>query len=316
MIITEEIPQALDGERLDRVVALITGLSRSAVQPLLAEGLVLVNNAVPTDRVTRLAIGDVVTIDLPDAEPDVGPVASADVAVPIVHEDDDIIVVDKPAGLVVHPGAGHTDDTLVNGLLATHPDLADIGDLSRPGIVHRLDRDTSGLLVVAKTEAAYQHLVAALAARTVSRVYEVLCLGTTESSRGVVDAPIGRSRRSRVRMAVSNEGRPARTHYEARRVYHEPIEATWYRCELETGRTHQIRVHLAAIGTPVLGDELYGRPSALGVQRQQLHAARLEFAHPADGAHASFSSPLPGDITSTLSLFGEQHPDRVVTGDR
>jgi len=312
MIITEDIPQALDGERLDRVVALITGWSRSAVQPLLADGLVLVNGSLPRERVTRLSIGDVVTIDLPEIEAEARPTPSADVSVPVVHEDDQIIVVNKPAGLVVHPGAGHTDDTLVNGLLATHPEIGDVGEVARPGIVHRLDRDTSGLLVVARTQDAYEHLVAALAARTVSRVYEVLCLGATDSPRGVVDAPIGRSRRSRVRMAVSNEGRPARTHYEARRLYHEPIEATWYRCQLETGRTHQIRVHLAAIGTPVLGDDLYGRPSALNVERQQLHAARLEFDHPGDGQPASFSSQLPDDMTSTLSMFGENDPESLI----
>ena len=312
MIITEDIPKALEGERLDRVVALITGWSRSAVQPLLADGRVLVNDSAPIGRVTRLAIGDVVTIDLPDIEPEQRPEASPEIVVPVVHEDDEIIVVDKPAGLVVHPAVGHTDDTLVNGLLATHPDIVDVGDPARPGIVHRLDRDTSGLLIVARTQHAYDHLVAALAARSVSRVYEVLCLGTTDSPRGVIDAPIGRSRRSRFRMAVSNEGRQARTHYEARRLYHEPIGATWYRCQLETGRTHQIRVHLAAIGTPVFCDELYGRPSALDVRRQQLHAARLEFDHPSDGAPVAFTSALPDDMTSMLSVFGESDPESVI----
>jgi 23S rRNA pseudouridine1911/1915/1917 synthase len=307
MIITEEIPQALDGERLDRVVALITGWSRSAVKPLL-ESSVLVDGVPPAGRVARVSTGNVVTIDLPDVEAEAPPSASAEVLVPVVYEDDDLIVVDKPAGLVVHPGAGHLDDTLVNGLLATHPDIASVGDVSRPGIVHRLDRDTTGLLVVARNEDAYDSLVSALAARTVSRVYEAICLGTTDTPRGVVDAPIGRSRRARVRMAVSNEGREARTQYLVRRQYHDPIESTWFRCQLETGRTHQIRVHLAAIGTPVMGDDLYGRPDAFNVDRQQLHAAMLEFEHPRTGSTMTFSSEIPDDMASTLRMLGEQDP--------
>ena len=161
MIIREEIPPALEGERLDRVVALITGWSRSAVLPLIADGHVLVNDAEPTERVTRLRVGDVVVVDLPDTADDERPMVSSSVEFSVVHEDAAVIVVDKPAGLVVHPGAGHADDTLVNGLLHRYPDIAEVGDPARPGIVHRLDKDTSGLLVVARTDDAHAALVAA-----------------------------------------------------------------------------------------------------------------------------------------------------------
>lgn len=307
MIYTEQIPEALGDERLDRVVALVTGWSRSAVRPLLEEGRVTVNSEVPRERVARVRVGDVVEIDLPDVETDARPVASGDVEIRVVHEDLHIIVIDKAPGVVVHPGPGHVDDTLVNGLLDRYPELESVGQTDRPGIVHRLDRDTSGLLVVARSQLAYDYLVGELAARRVVRGYEALALGHTDSPRGVVDAPIGRSRRSRVRMAVTNDGKPARTHYERRNTYHEPVSATWYRCRLETGRTHQIRVHLAAIGTPVIGDPLYGRADTLpgGPKRTQLHAAHLQFHHPAEDSTVEFRLPLPDDMVSVLNVLGE-----------
>lgn len=300
-MITEVIPASLEGERLDRVVALMTGLSRSAVKPLLEQGLVTINGAVPGERVARVSADDVVEVDF-DAEQEVDPTPSAnsDIDVAIVHIDDDVIVIDKAPGLVVHPGAGHTNDTLVNALLARFPDLAGVGDPSRPGIVHRLDRDTTGLLVVARNEVAYDDLVAQLSARTVTRRYEAICMGRPSPPLGVVDAPIGRSRRSRTKMAVSHEGKPARTHYRELAHFDDPVVASHVECHLETGRTHQIRVHLAAIGSPVMGDVVYGRPDTFGAGRVMLHAASLEFEHPATGEPVSFESPLPQDMTDVL----------------
>ena len=314
MIYSEEIPAALAGERLDRVVALVTGWSRSAVRPLLSDSRVTVNSLVPTDRVTRVKVGDLVVIDLPDVAPEGPPVASPEVPVSVVYEDEHVIVVEKMAGQVVHPGAGHADDTLVNALLSKYPEIAAIGQVARPGIVHRLDRDTSGLLVVARTDQAYDHLVSELAQRRVTRTYEAISLGHNDSPTGVVDAPIGRSRRSRIRMTVTNNGKQARTFYEVRNTYHEPISATWFRCQLESGRTHQIRVHLAAIGNPVMGDPLYGRPDNLGVKRTQLHAANLSFAHPAVDRSMNFASQLPSDMIETLRNLGEPDPQRVELG--
>ena len=194
------------------------------------------------------------------------------VPIVVVYEDDDLVVVDKPAGLVVHPGAGHRDGTLVNGLLARY-DLAAVGEPARPGIVHRLDRETSGLLVVARTPAAYDGLVRALAAHEVERRYDAVVVGAPESTHGTVDAPIGRSVRNPTRMAVRTGGREARTHYEVVDRYDDTARLA---VSLETGRTHQIRVHLAAIGHPVLGDPVYGRTDPR-IARPFLHAAELAF---------------------------------------
>jgi len=314
VIYTEEIPEALADERLDRVVALVTGWSRSAVRPLIEAGRVTINSRVPGERVARVRLGDIVVIDLPEIEAEKRPEPSGSVEVRVLHEDSHVIVVDKVPGQVVHPGAGHIDDTLVNGLLHRYPELESVGQPDRPGIVHRLDRDTSGLLIVARTQVAYDFVVAELAARRVTRGYEALALGHVDSPRGVIDAPIGRSRRSRVRMAVTTNGKPARTHYEQRSIYHEPIAATWYRCRLDTGRTHQIRVHLAAIGTPVIGDPLYGRADTLGGEpnRTQLHAAHLRFRHPVDDRTVEFRVQLPEDMLSVLSALGEPDPAAVL----
>jgi 23S rRNA pseudouridine1911/1915/1917 synthase len=211
-----------------------------------------------------------------------------------------VIVVDKPAGLVVHPGAGNPTGTLVNGVLAFDPAIAGVGDPMRPGIVHRLDRDTSGLLVVARSARAYDSLVAQLGARTVERAYVALAWGHFESTRGVIDAPIGRSEARRTRMAVRDEGRPARTRYEVREVFESP-RCTRLECSLETGRTHQIRVHLAAINHPIVGDATYGGGrQPLMVSRPFLHAAALAFVHPATGDMMRFTSALPAELQRTL----------------
>jgi len=214
------------------------------------------------------------------------------------------VVVAKPAGLVVHPGPGHAHGTLVHGLLERFPEIATVGDPARPGIVHRLDRDTSGLLVVARTAEAYTGLVGALAARDVDRRYLALVAGELASPRGVVDAPIGRSTRQRTRMAVREAGRPARTGYEVRAAW-PAAGVSLLECRLETGRTHQIRVHLAAIGHPVVGDGAYGgRRLDDGPSRPFLHAFALGFAHPVDGRPLAFEDPLPGDLAAALDALG------------
>jgi 23S rRNA pseudouridine1911/1915/1917 synthase len=217
-----------------------------------------------------------------------------------VYEDADVIVVNKPAGLVVHPGSGHDHGTLVHGLLARYPELAAVGDADRPGIVHRLDRDTSGLMVVARTAPAHAALVDALAAREVTREYDALVWGHPENPRGVVDAPIGRSTTRRTRMAVRAVGKEARTVYEVEEWFGRP-EVARLRCRLETGRTHQIRVHLAAIGHPVVGDGAYGgRRAGIELDRPFLHAEHLAFAHPVTGEPLEFRSPRPAELDEVL----------------
>lgn len=292
------VPASLEGERVDRAIAFLTGWSRSDVRALVSAGDVLVGGRVVA-RSHRLREGEVVEVlgeppadDLPGPQP---------VPVDVRYEDTDVIVVAKPAGLVVHPGAGHTHGTLVHGLLARFPELAAVGDPARPGIVHRLDRETSGLLVVARTEPAYQFLVDALTRHDVERCYLALVWGAPDSLRGVIDAPIGRSVRRRTRMAVRESGRPARTAYEVMHTFTAP-EVALVECRLETGRTHQIRVHLAAIGHPVVGDGAYGgaRPGVTP-GRPFLHATRLEFRHPSTGVPMRFDEPLPPDLAGTLA---------------
>ena len=218
----------------------------------------------------------------------------------IRHVDDDVIVVAKPAGLVVHPGAGHPDGTLVNGLLARFPELAHAGDPARPGIVHRLDRDTSGLMVVARTARAYDALVDALGRREVERQYQALVWGRLDAPRGVIDAPIGRSAARRTRMAVREGGREARTSYSVLDEFDDPA-VSLLECRLETGRTHQIRVHLAAIGHPVVGDAPYqGARASLPLDRPFLHATALSFPHPVSGDPLHFEEPLPPELAAVL----------------
>ncbi len=291
----ETVPRALDGERVDRVVAFMTGLPRSEVAELVSGGRVRVGGAAVTTRSRRVIEGDVVEVDVPEGSV-AGLVGDASVDVPVVHVDDQVIVVDKPAGLVVHPGAGQRSGTLVHGLLHRFPDLAGVGAPERPGIVHRLDKGTSGLLVVARTPEALADLQAQLKARDVERRYLTLVLGEVSEGTGVVDAPVGRSTRQPTRMAVTARGRPARTRYEVVERYTDPVPATLLECRLESGRTHQVRVHLAAIGHPVAGDTRYGRGDALAMNRPFLHAHELAFDHPADGGRRRFTSPLPADL--------------------
>ncbi|MFN8017876.1 MAG: RluA family pseudouridine synthase [Acidimicrobiales bacterium] len=300
-VVAVEVPDALDGERIDRVVSMLTEVSRTEATRLVAAGSVTVDGAVATRGADRLEAGSRIEIALPEAQGDALPQADPSVAVPVVHEDADVVVVDKPADLVVHPGAGHLDGTLVNGLLARYPEIAEVGEPDRPGIVHRLDRGTSGLLVVARTERAYESLVEQLAARTVARQYRTLVWGHLESPRGVVDAPIGRSPKHPTKMAVTERGKPARTRYEVVRSFDDPVVVSELECRLETGRTHQIRVHLSAIGHPVVGDERYrGVRQSLACPRPFLHAELLGFEHPATGEHLELTSPLPADLREVL----------------
>ncbi len=296
------VPPALAGERVDRAVALLLDVTRARAQALVVDGAVTVDGRV-VGRSHRLAEGEAVHLPELVDEPATRPLPE-DLPLVVRHEDADVVVIAKPVGLVVHPSGGHSTGTLVNGLLHRWPEIADVGDPARPGIVHRLDRDTSGLLVVARTPLAHEHLVAALAGREVERRYVALVRGHLDNPRGRIEAPIGRSPRQRERMAVVTGGRPARTSYE---VVEERHGWSLLTCRLETGRTHQIRVHLQAIGHPVAGDPVYGVPGPPGpprLERQFLHAERLAFAHPRSGEPIVVEEPLPADLRAVWDALG------------
>ena len=279
------------GERLDAFLARQPGnLSRSAAQKLIEEGMVT-RNGIPGKKNDRLNVGDRVEYTIPEAKPvDIVP---TEMPLDIVYEDDDLLVINKPKGLVVHPAAGHADDTLVNGLLyALGDDLSGINGELRPGIVHRIDKDTSGLLAVAKNDYAHTMLASQLKDHTMARTYEAIVCGVMKEDCGTVDAPIGRHPTDRKKMCVTQRGgRNAVTHWEVVRRYK---GYTHIRCKLETGRTHQIRVHMAYIGHPILGDTVYGRKKPeLGQSSQCLHAGALCFQHPRDGHPVMVFAELP-----------------------
>jgi 23S rRNA pseudouridine1911/1915/1917 synthase len=307
-VLTVAVPASLDGVRVDKAVALVADLSRSTVDTLVEEGRVSIDGVVVRSRSSALRQGQQLSIDRDEDQPRAGPVADTAVPVGVVHADAEVIVVDKPAGLVVHPGPGHRTGTLVHGLLALYPDLASVAeavgaDPDRPGIVHRLDRGTSGLMVVARTAGAYHDLVDQLARRDVTRNYRVLVFGSVEGASGLVDAPIGRSTSSPTRMTVSRRGKEARTRYRVEQRFSHPVPSTLMTAGLETGRTHQVRVHLAAIGHPVVGDDTYSRGKSFPgvvVERPFLHAERLSFRHPGTGETVSWTSELPDDLRSQL----------------
>jgi 23S rRNA pseudouridine1911/1915/1917 synthase len=286
-----------EGRRLDKYVAdMLTDLSRTYARQLIEDGHIRLNgrDARPSALVHA---EDVVVVRRPVAQP-TDLVAEA-IPLNIVYEDADVVVVDKPAGMVVHPAPGHLHGTLVNALLARYPDITVSGDL-RPGIVHRLDRDTSGLLVSARNDAALHQIQAQQQARTMLKVYLVVVEGRLKEPDGLIDAPIARHQTDRTRMAIVADGRPARTRW---RVLEELGDYTMVEARLETGRTHQIRVHFAYKSRPVLGDPLYGprKPRAtFGLTRQFLHAHRLGFVLPATGAWVEFESPLPPDLQAAL----------------
>ncbi|MDQ6748474.1 MAG: RluA family pseudouridine synthase [Candidatus Dormibacteraeota bacterium] len=286
-----------DDDRLDRFLA-ETGLlpSRAVATRLVRQGAVLVNG-LPSRASRSVSAGDRVSLTIPDPEPAL--VSAEDIALSVVYEDDDMMVVDKPAGMVVHPGAGRRTGTLVNALLARHSGWPSMGGPERPGIVHRLDKGTSGLMLVARTEVALRRLGADLAGRRVHREYRAVAVGQLKDT-GVIEAPIGRNPKERRRMAVVDEGRAAVTHFTA-------LEGlgryTLLSVRLETGRTHQVRVHLAAIGHPLLGDSTYGHPAPGLIERPALHSHRIEFDHPVSGRHLAFTAALPEDIEAALRLL-------------
>jgi len=292
------VPASLEGERIDRAVALLTGWSRADVAELIEAGAVRIGGE-PVAKSRRLAEGEAVEVEgEPEAE---APPVPEPIDFPVLHADDDLVVVVKPAGLVVHPGAGHQQGTLAGGLLHRFPEIASVGDPMRPGIVHRLDRDTSGLMVVARSAAAYERLVEVLAARDVERRYLALAWGRFDARRGTIDAPIGRSATRRTRMAVREAGKEARTGYEVKEQFDHPACAL-VECRLETGRTHQIRVHLAAIGHPVVGDGTYGGDrNPLRPGRPFLHAHALALVHPTTGERLEFTDPLPPELAAMLT---------------
>lgn len=299
---TEVVPAALAGQRLDRVVALVADVSRAEAATLLADGAVTVDGAVVQKASLRVAEGATVGVELAAAVARATLDPEPDVELEVVREDPAFLIVDKPPGLVVHPGAGHRTGTLAAGLLARYPELAGVGEPDRPGLVHRLDRDTSGLLVVARTPEAHTSLVAQLQERTVERRYLALVDGHPDAPHGMVDAPIGRSPRHPTRMEVRADGREARTRYEVRERFAEPAPVSLVGCKLETGRTHQIRVHMAAIGHPVVGDDRYrGATRLVECTRSFLHAGRLGFAHPVTGEPVEQTSPLPADLAAVLA---------------
>jgi 23S rRNA pseudouridine1911/1915/1917 synthase len=295
------VEPASAGARLDRwLTERLTALSRARLQTLIRGGLVRVDGAV-LKAAHRLRGGETVEIEIPP--PAAEELVPEPTALSVAYEDDCVLVVDKPAGMVVHPGAGRAHGTLAAAVLAHVPTIVGVGGPRRPGIVHRLDKDTSGLLVVAKTQAAYDDLVAQLAARTVTRRYLAVVHGRVRAAEGVVNAPIGRHPRDRVKMAVRPAGRGKRavTRY---RVLERFAHFTLLELHLETGRTHQIRVHLASLGHPVVGDLVYGRPRRrppVALDGYALHAAGLTFIHPAFRKAVECSAPVPARIERLLS---------------
>lgn len=305
-MIEELVPAALAGERLDRIVALIGDVSRSEAAATIAAGGVRVDGATAPSGKIRLVEGQRVEVD-PSAIPE-PPLPSADATVEfgVVFEDDAVIVIDKPAGLVVHPGAGNMDGTLVSGLLARYPEIDGVGgDPLRPGIVHRLDAGSSGLLVVARTDEAAEQLIAQFADHSATRRYDAVVWGVPDAPHGIIDAPIGRDRGDPLKMAVVAGGRHARTDYRVVGTYHTPALVSRLECRLETGRTHQIRVHLSSINHPLVGDPTYSqRRPMLGLTRPFLHAAELAFDHPTSGERVTFTSPLAPDLRAWLDAAG------------
>jgi 23S rRNA pseudouridine1911/1915/1917 synthase len=304
-IVEEEVPGVFHNERLDRIVAAMAGAIRSDAAGYVDAGRVRVNGTLIRSRSRKVREGDVVTISVPPLSDALVLVGDPSVVLDVVYEDADVIVINKPAGLVVHPGPGNRTGTMVHGLLARYPELGvlAVGDTEeRPGIVHRLDKGTSGLLMVGRNQEAVTNLISQLAARTVSRKYLTLAWGTFEANSGLIDAPVGRSDADPTRMTVSSTGRPARTRYTVEKSFTQPDPVTLVECRLETGRTHQIRVHLAAIGHPVVGDVRYGGSrNAVKSPRPWLHARALSFMHPRTGEEMSFSAEVPAELLDVLT---------------
>lgn len=291
-------------ERLDRYLAeQLSDFSRSRIQQLISQGHVKVNHKTCTSKKVAVAAGDLIELIIPPAEPlELQP---ADIPLDVLYEDDHLLILNKPAGLVVHPAPGHEADTLVNALLTHCPNLAGIGGVQRPGIVHRLDKDTTGAIAIAKTDQAHQHLQAQLKAKTARREYLGIVSGAPKTPSGTVDLPIGRHPVDRKKMAivpVEKGGRPAITHW---RVQERLSNYTLMHFQLETGRTHQIRVHSAQMGHPIVGDPVYSSGRSLGVNiaGQALHAWRLQLQHPVTGELIEATAPPPEAFTTLLTIL-------------
>jgi 23S rRNA pseudouridine1911/1915/1917 synthase len=295
------VPVDLAGERSDKVIAVLLDLSRGRVKEIVDEGLATIDG-VPVRSGTRAMAGTRISVNVPDIDDSLVPDPNVDFEV--AYEDADIIVVDKPVGVVVHPGSGRSMGTLANGLLDRFPDIEGVGQEGRWGIVHRLDRDTSGLLVVARTQPSYDRLVDMMRERTITRRYLAGVVGAFTNTTGTIDAPISRDPSNPTRMGVERAGRDATTHYRRLAQWTER-DVTLLSVVLETGRTHQIRVHMQSIGRPVLGDGAYGRRGLIGDPgRPWLHARQLTFGHPTQDRTMDFVSRLPSDLTASLDTLG------------
>ena len=291
-------------ERVDRTIAFLSGLSRSKVAELIANREIL-RNGIPIKKGSELAqIGDVIEMPNPmslkreEVEPD------KSIEFEVIFEDDSLIVINKPSGLIVHPGSGVKEGTLVNGLAARFPDLQMLDDSIRLGLVHRLDKGTSGLVLVARTQEALTGLKSQMQEREIRRQYLAISTGHIKSDKGIVDAPLGRDPKNPLKRAVLQDGKHAKTHYQVEQRLSEPFKVSILTCQLETGRTHQIRVHLAAIGFPVVGDELYGGRKSFNLNnRLALHAEKISFRHPKKNHNMEFEAPFPEDFLLLRRLF-------------
>lgn len=301
-IFEAQITTAENGTRLDTyLAAILDGISRSYIQKLISEQRILINSR-PVKANYKIKTADQVFVEIPDAAPiDILP---EPMDLDIVYEDGDLLIVNKPMGMVVHPAHGHYHGTLVNGLLAHCTDLSGINGKMRPGIVHRIDKDTSGLLMIAKNDMAHQHLAAQLKEHSTKRAYYALVQGVLSEPAGLIDAPIGRHETERKKMAVNlKNGKEARTHYYVKERF---ARNTFIECRLETGRTHQIRVHMAYLGHPLVGDPLYGtRKNNLDFPGQALHAYALGFIHPRTEEPLYFEAPLPQHFQTILKELAQ-----------
>lgn len=292
------IPEAVDQLRVDKAIALETHLSRSVIAEMFKLGKVLVNGRT-SKRSDKVISGDKIQATFLDLSPDT--IQPQDLDIEVVFEDDDIVVINKRAGMVVHPGAANPDSTLVNALVFRYPEIAEIGQAHRPGIVHRLDSGTSGLLVAAKSQAAYEKFIEMFSIHDVDRKYIALVWGKFQTNSGTIDAAIGRSATRVTKMAIRDEGKPARTHYSVNK-YFSDSDTTLLDISLETGRTHQIRVHCAAIKHPIVGDKTYGGyRQSLECPRPFLHAHKLRFVHPVTNEQMEFNVTLPKDLHDVLN---------------
>lgn len=297
-----QVPE--NSDRLDRYLSQnLSDLSRSRIQQLIEQGHVQVNDQICTSKKVNLKIGDRISLEVPAIVP--LQLIAADIPLDILYEDEELIILNKPAGLVVHPAPGHPEGTLVNAILAHCPNLPGIGGIQRPGIVHRLDKDTTGAIVIAKTDLAYQHLQAQLQAKTARREYLGLVYGVPKTETGSIDLPIGRNPQDRKKMgivSVEDGGRAAITHWQ---VQERLANYTLIHFQLETGRTHQIRVHSAKIGHPIVGDPLYSSAHSIGVNLpgQALHAWKLQLQHPVSGKLLQVTAPLPRSFTTLLEVL-------------